>query len=224
MKVLFDEIIGLSKLSHCRSIRLCEAVLECCNELGEVLGQAAAKFRHWSRAIRPLQSWAIVRPRKPSPPCAQNSASIGGSARNISTSSAMLACALRQRSQGAQRASAAHPDATTRVLPRMHWASRTEKAHGSAATNETGPTYRRAVTRRASWIFAPEPARRKQEGASSGQTCVEQFDTTARSSSRSPLANAPTSSACTLGAKPGEAITRAPRRMKIASDSNDLTI
>jgi hypothetical protein len=41
--VLFDDIIGLSKLLHCRSIRLCEAVLECCNELGKVLGRAATR-------------------------------------------------------------------------------------------------------------------------------------------------------------------------------------
>jgi len=84
--------------------------------------------------------------------------------------------------------------------------------------------YRRAVTRRASRIFAPEPAFRKQDAAKSGQTCVEQLETAARTSSRSPLASAATSSVCTLGANPGKAITDAPRSASTARADSDLTI
>jgi len=84
--------------------------------------------------------------------------------------------------------------------------------------------YRRAVTRRASRIFAPEPAFRKQDAAKSGQTCVEQFEAEARTSSRSPLASTATSSVCTLGANPGKAITDAPRSASTARADSDLTI
>lgn len=84
--------------------------------------------------------------------------------------------------------------------------------------------YRRAVTRRTSRIFPPEPASRKQDAAKSGQTCVEQFEAAARTSSRSPLASTATSSVCTLGAKPGKAITEAPRSASTARADSDLTI
>jgi len=84
--------------------------------------------------------------------------------------------------------------------------------------------YRRAVTRRASKTFVPEPAFRKQDVAKSGQTCVEQFGTTARTSSRSPLASTATSSACTFEARPGKAKTEAPRSINIARAESDLTI
>jgi hypothetical protein len=84
--------------------------------------------------------------------------------------------------------------------------------------------YRRAVTRRASRIFAPESAFRKQGAAKSGQTCVEQFEAAARTSSRSPLASTATSSVCTLGANPGKAITDAPRNASTARADSDLTI
>jgi len=84
--------------------------------------------------------------------------------------------------------------------------------------------YRRAVTRRASRIFPPEPAFRKQDAAKSGQTCVEQFEAATRTSSRSPLASTTTSFVCTLGAKPGRAITDAPRSETTARADSDLTI
>src|SRR6185437_613088 len=84
--------------------------------------------------------------------------------------------------------------------------------------------YRRAVTRRASRIFPPEPAFRKQDAAKSGQTCVEQFEAVARTSSRSPLTSTAKSSVCTLAAKPGKAITDAPRSKTTASADSDLTI
>src|ERR1700757_2491082 len=84
--------------------------------------------------------------------------------------------------------------------------------------------YRRAVTRRASRIFPAEPAFRKQDAAKSGQTCVEQFEAVARTSSRSPLANTAKSSVCTLEAKPGKAITDAPRSKTTARADSDLTI
>src|ERR1700731_3039622 len=84
--------------------------------------------------------------------------------------------------------------------------------------------YRRAVTRRASRIFPPEPAFRKQDAAKSGQTCIEQFEASARTSSRSALASTATSPVCTLGAKPGKAITEAPRSETIARADSDLTI
>ena len=84
--------------------------------------------------------------------------------------------------------------------------------------------YRRAVTRRASKTLVPEPAFRKQDVAKSGQTCVEQFGTTARTSSRSPLASTATSSACTFEARPGKARTEAPRSINIARAECDLTI
>jgi hypothetical protein len=86
-------------------------------------------------------------------------------------------------------------------------------------------TQRRAVTRRACWIFAPEPGFRKQEAAKSGQICVEQFEVVvARTSSLSPFARTATSPASTLGAKPGSAITEAPRSVNIARAERDLTI
>ena len=84
--------------------------------------------------------------------------------------------------------------------------------------------YRRAVTRRASRIFPPEPAFRKQDAAKSGQTCVEQFEAATRTSSRSPLASTATSSVCTLGANTGKAITDAPRSANTARADSDLTI
>ena len=56
--VLFDAIIGLGKRSHCRSIRLCEAVLECCNELGEVLASARTSSDN-GEAVRDLMSISI---------------------------------------------------------------------------------------------------------------------------------------------------------------------
>jgi hypothetical protein len=87
-----------------------------------------------------------------------------------------------------------------------------------------GDIQRRAVTRRASRIFAPEPGLCKQEGAKSGQTCVEQFELVARTSSRSPLAKAATSPAFTSGAKLGSAIAEAPRNVNIARAERDLTI
>jgi hypothetical protein len=86
-------------------------------------------------------------------------------------------------------------------------------------------TQRRAVTRRACWIFAPEPGFRKQEAAKSGQICVEHFEVVvARTSSLSPFARTATSPASTLGAKPGSAITEAPRSVNIARAERDLTI
>ena len=91
-------------------------------------------------------------------------------------------------------------------------------------TDETGRHYRRVVTRRASSIFPPEPAFRKQDAAKFGQTWLEQFEAAARTSSRSPLASTATSSVCTLGAKPGKAITEAPRTKTIARADSDLTI
>src|ERR1700756_4599102 len=81
--------------------------------------------------------------------------------------------------------------------------------------------YRRGVTRRASSIFPPEPAFRKQNAAKFGQTCLEQFEAADRASSRSPLASTATSSVCTLGAKPGKAITEAPRSKTIARADSD---
>src|ERR1700722_7250740 len=80
------------------------------------------------------------------------------------------------------------------------------------------------VTRRACRIFAPEFAFRRQEAAISGQTWVEQFEAATWSSSRSALASAAGSPASTFGAKPGKAITAAPRMKKIARAERDLTI
>ena len=85
-------------------------------------------------------------------------------------------------------------------------------------------THRRAVTRRASRIFAPEPGFRKQEAAKSGQTCVEQFEAAALTSSRSPLAKTVTSPASTLAAKLDNAIVEAPRSASIAKAERDLSI
>jgi hypothetical protein len=85
-------------------------------------------------------------------------------------------------------------------------------------------SYRRAVTRRASSIFTPESGLRKQDWAKSGQTCIEQLGTTAPTSSRSPFARTATSPASTLGAKPGTAITGAPRRKTIARAERGFTI
>jgi len=84
--------------------------------------------------------------------------------------------------------------------------------------------YRRAVTRRASRIFPPEPAFRKQDAAKSGQTCVEQFEARARTSSRSPLASTAKSSVCTSGAKASKAVTDVARSKTIARADRDLTI
>jgi len=86
------------------------------------------------------------------------------------------------------------------------------------------PIYRRAVTRRASWTFVPAPACLKQGVVKSGQTCAEQSSEAARISSRSALARATSSSACTFGANAGNAATAAPRTTKIARDDRDLAI
>lgn len=94
----------------------------------------------------------------------------------------------------------------------------------SGRQERLGSVQRRAVTRRASRIFAPESCFRKQEAAKSGQTCVEQFEEVARTSTRSPLARAATSPASSLGAKPGNAITEAPTSTSIANAERDLTI
>src|SRR3954471_17541647 len=94
----------------------------------------------------------------------------------------------------------------------------------SGRQERVGYVQRRAVTRRASRIFAPEPGFRKQEAAKSGQTCAEQFEGVARASTRSPLARAATSPASSLGAKPGNAITEAPRSASIANAERDLII
>lgn len=99
-----------------------------------------------------------------------------------------------------------------------------ETSMGVGKGNQETWNYRRAVTRRASWIFAPESGLRKQDWARYGQTCVEQSETTARTSSRSPLARAAASPACTVGAKPGTAITAAPRRQNIARAERDFII
>jgi len=58
----------------------------------------------------------------------------------------------------------------------------------------------------------------------SGHTCLEHSPAVDRIASRSPLANAGTSLASTLGAKPGNAITNVPRTAKIPKAANDLNI
>src|ERR1700685_574820 len=85
-------------------------------------------------------------------------------------------------------------------------------------------TQRRAVTRRASRILASEPAPRKQDEARFGQTWLEQFKAADRILSRSPLASTAASRTSTLGAKPGKAITDAPRNENIRRAERDLTI
>jgi hypothetical protein len=87
-----------------------------------------------------------------------------------------------------------------------------------------GNTQRRAVTRRASWIFAPEPEFRKQDESKSGQTCVEQFMAAVRTSSRPALASTGASPASTLGAKTGSATTDTPRTKTSARAERDLII
>ena len=57
-----------------------------------------------------------------------------------------------------------------------------------------------------------------------GHTWVAQFPATGAVTSRSALGNAATSSAFTAGAKPGSAITDAPKSAKIASAEIDLII
>jgi hypothetical protein len=81
---------------------------------------------------------------------------------------------------------------------------------------------RRAVTRRASRIFEPSPAIRRQEAAMLGQTCVAQFSKGARIWRRFPLASAAVSPASTLGA--GKATTATPRSMTTARAEKDLNI
>jgi hypothetical protein len=91
-------------------------------------------------------------------------------------------------------------------------------------TAEARIAQRRAVTRRASTILAPEVPFRRQGAASSGQTCVEQFTAATLTSSRSALASTAVSLASTAGAKPGKAITDAPSRANIKKAERDLTI
>jgi hypothetical protein len=83
---------------------------------------------------------------------------------------------------------------------------------------------RRAVTRRASTILASELLVRKQAVANSGQTCLEQFRETGRTSSRSAFASATASLAFAVGAKLGNAITETPSTAKIAKAAKDLII
>jgi hypothetical protein len=64
----------------------------------------------------------------------------------------------------------------------------------------------------------------KQEAVKSGHTCLEQSSAADLIASRSPLANTCTSLASTLGAKPGNDITEAPRSAKIPKAANDLII
>src|ERR1700722_1693145 len=82
----------------------------------------------------------------------------------------------------------------------------------------------RVVTKRASRIFAPEPAFRKQDAAKFGQTCVEQFKVSVLTWSRSPLAIAAVSRASTSGAKAAKAMTHAPSSANITRAERDLTI
>jgi hypothetical protein len=99
-----------------------------------------------------------------------------------------------------------------------------EGSNRSVRENGQDWHYRRAVTRRASKIFPPEPAFRKQDAANSGQTWVEQLEAAARTFSRSPLASAAASPVCTFGEKPGKAITEVPRSTNIARANSVLTI
>src|SRR3981081_3514049 len=91
-------------------------------------------------------------------------------------------------------------------------------------TAEARDVQRRAVTRRASRIFPLEPLLCRQETGRPGQTALEQLKATPLTSSRSPFASTAASLASTLGAKPGRAITEAPRSAKISRTAKDLTI
>jgi hypothetical protein len=64
----------------------------------------------------------------------------------------------------------------------------------------------------------------KQDATKSGHTCLEHSPAADLIASRSALANTGTSLASTLGAKPGMAITDAPRSAKIPKAANDLII
>jgi len=64
----------------------------------------------------------------------------------------------------------------------------------------------------------------KQEAVKSGHTCLEQSPAADVIARRSPLTNAGTSLASTLGAKPGSAMTDAPSSAKIPKTANDLII
>jgi hypothetical protein len=64
----------------------------------------------------------------------------------------------------------------------------------------------------------------KQDAVKSGHTWLEQSPAADLIASRSPLADAATSLASTLGANPGNAITEAPRSAKIPKAANDFII
>jgi hypothetical protein len=90
--------------------------------------------------------------------------------------------------------------------------------------NAEGSAYRRAVTRRASRIFPPGPVLCMQGTERSGQTSFEQFTGTSGTASRSALGRTADSLDSTFGAKPGRAITAAPRSVKTAKAAKVLTI
>lgn len=88
----------------------------------------------------------------------------------------------------------------------------------------TSRRYRRAVTRRASTIFAVGPAPCKQDVAIFGHTSAEHSEAGALSFKRSALANAAGSAGCAFEAKIGKATTEAARTVRIAKEERDLTI
>ena len=65
---------------------------------------------------------------------------------------------------------------------------------------------------------------RKQDEMKLGHTCFVQSEGADRIASRSPLGNTATSLASTMGTKPGNAITAAPRSAKIPKAANDFII
>jgi hypothetical protein len=138
-------------------------------------------------------------------------------------------CASRDENASQFATSALSQSERAGLIPiRPAWRGRTlateRWADPSGERIKPGPNYRRAVTRRASWIFVPAPACLKQGVVESGQTCAEQSDEAARVLSWSALASATSSSACTFGAKAANLTTDAPRSMKIARDDRELTI
>jgi hypothetical protein len=81
-----------------------------------------------------------------------------------------------------------------------------------------------ALTKRAGWTTADDPAWRKQDPSNWGQTCREQLSPTGRSTSRFPLASAAVSLAATCGAKSEEATSNVARSANIAHAARGLII